>query len=314
MNALLIRLKYNFFCMLSVAVYALRLFRGKTTETKLFGSGFQGITSSHFDNFCSYSGKKAWVFVGKNIGHNIPHNLVKKWSFRYFYLLSQSNEWHVSHNPKDVFPVKIKGIRIINYWHGYPIKYIGHDSLVEAKWIKSYKKANLPLPYEVCDVYYAYNESMSDILQRAFDIPGSKILIRPPPKLSKTFDKRLLFDIVCLPTYRSGQDEENAVITELLCRLRSSYPSESVGIRFHPHSQFSCFDYLQTYNIVAIESGFSVNELLARTSLVVSDYSSVVYDAFYVFNKSVCLIQPDIDSYSEKYGGLYDVSIPVRRL
>ena len=144
-------------------------------------------------------------------------------------------------------------------------------------------------------LYYGENNKKDEILAEFPALNGKKV-------------------ILYVPTYRSGGRNER--ILEIMKDLRKNvdFDNYALIVKLHPvdysffvnDARIKGHVYDETDNTITITDAFSAEELLSITDCVVTDYSSLAFDAgllglpffFYVY---------DIDEYKEKTGLNIDV-------
>ncbi|PAK48915.1 CDP-glycerol glycerophosphotransferase family protein, partial [Priestia megaterium] len=78
-----------------------------------------------------------------------------------------------------------------------------------------------------------------------------------------------------------------------------------VYVHFYFHRYVSAFK-INTKNIKIIEPNFDVQNLLLRSRILITDYSSVCWD-FYYLDKPVLFYQFDQEEYNKKRGAYIDL-------
>ncbi len=217
----------------------------------------------------------------------------------------------------DVNRLFINGAKLINIWHGAPMKKIGWDnkfanySLID-KWIIKYVYPFIGGNRNLFVVSTA--QTFSHKLSSAFDIPFEKVILSGYPRCDLLFEKELhplvekwdvKFNkptkIFYLPTFRSENDNFR--------------PFNSFGFDENEWSQ-----YLIKSNSILISKGhyidkyigkktnnkriihltdkydFELNDLLKDVDVLITDYSGVYFD-FLLTNKPIILAPFDIDAY-----------------
>ena len=111
--------------------------------------------------------------------------------------------------------------------------------------------------------------------------------------------------ILWAPTFRGSAADPKLAGAEEIEHLRSTLSDEYyLIVKLHPHAQKA---------VKMPDSAMLTEELLAVTDILISDYSSVIYDYAY-FGKPLILFTPDFEAY-EKACGFYEdySSIPAYR-
>ncbi|MCD7723205.1 MAG: CDP-glycerol glycerophosphotransferase family protein [Clostridiales bacterium] len=208
-----------------------------------------------------------------------------------------------------------KGQQLVQVWHGMgAFKKFGYsrDSAVKTSLThKNYTKAIVSAP----DIVAIYHE--------AFAIPEHCILPTGIPRTDLLFDgeyiektKARLYDKypgllgkkICLfaPTFR-GSDVKGAYYPEGLFdaeKLARGLGSDwAVVTKYHPFIKNA--PHICTGNVVDMTCEREINDILFITDVLVTDYSSVIFENAIVGNTLV-LYAPDLDDYFDSRGFYFD--------
>jgi CDP-glycerol glycerophosphotransferase (TagB/SpsB family) len=211
--------------------------------------------------------------------------------------------------------------KIIQLWHGIPLKRIGKLFPPENFWEKETGK-------------YAATVSSSErdqaTMAKAFDplpidrvwltgLPRNALFLKAEKKLPE--DYRMQLDdlrkrlrnrrmILYAPTWRETaegmypfSDEEKRELDGLLTRHNSAF-----AIRAHANRRDEGHDAhdVGSANILYVNDFPDVNLILRLTEVLVTDYSSIYID-FLLTNKPILHFTYDLDSYVNERGFLYDL-------
>jgi CDP-glycerol glycerophosphotransferase len=199
-----------------------------------------------------------------------------------------------------------------------PIKKIGFDSRVEQAWIQRKLRQHEPLPYDEWDIFVAQCDFQKEIIESAFKIESSRIIVEEPDSISYLRDKaKGLVEseararvILYAPTFRNDGSDRN-VILEAIDRISGHFDmsNSQLWVKVHPLLADSCATQLSG-DVRIIEPKMDVFDLLAQADVLVSDYSSVIYD-YSALGRPIFLCQPDKDAYERAVGGLYRLNLDV---
>jgi CDP-glycerol glycerophosphotransferase (TagB/SpsB family) len=293
----------------------------------LYGSGFKSFSSPtkyEYINAIKKGLNAYWIArsFSEYLRLKKQYGLVLlKWTPSYFLRVCQSSEWHISHNISDIFPVKIINVKVINYWHGEPIKYIGYDSDVELEWIQKKLSSGEKLPYDLVDLYLVPSTRLQKRLVSAFRIDSHRVLVKETA-LTKFLQQHDEFDksaaLFC-PTFRISNESDrlNLILESLLVSL-NNFHTKVLYIKLHPHTkhwEFEC--YYERFRAIGVElkpvdRQLDIYSLLPRVGLLITDYSSIIYDSYNALQHDIWLIQFDYDEFVKEHGGLYPVTIPCK--
>ncbi len=115
-------------------------------------------------------------------------------------------------------------------------------------------------------------------------------------------EKRL---ILWAPTFRGSAGDPKIEGYDVIRQLQKELPeSDEMIVKLHPHAQ---------KHVSLPDSQMLTEELLAVADVLISDYSSIIYDFAY-FEKPLILFTPDFDTYHKECGFYEDYdSIPAYR-
>lgn len=107
--------------------------------------------------------------------------------------------------------------------------------------------------------------------------------------------------ILYVPTFRENSDVPHPLFDKSLCDYISN---ENVLWIEKPHTatKKDSRNTRSNHNILFLDSKFDINVLLPYINLVITDYSSVCYDAM-AFDKAVLYYAPDIENYTKNERG-----------
>ena len=132
----------------------------------------------------------------------------------------------------------------------------------------------------------------TDALFEHFDIPSIKT------KLGIVDDKKI---ILYAPTFRDWELHKDNISIDLPNNITDNY---TVLIRLHPLIAQKIDKSLFTDNIINACDYRNLNELLALSDILITDYSSICFD-YSLLHKPTIFYAYDYKEYSERRGGLY---------
>lgn len=290
----------------------------KRKDVVLYGTGFNaftGHTKFHFlknHDLC----KGYWVTSNLDVYNELKSEnkrVLYKNSVKHILLSLIAKNYVITHNVTDVFFLKPVGCFVTNLWHGVAIKYIGHDSKEEIKWIDKKVKAGIALPYEEWDLFVAQSEHHKRIISTAMRIPKFKIQVKTPDSIEylkkncTEIDNEKKLNVLYMPTFRTYNFE--LIYKSGLKKILNKFDDEkyNIYIKLHPLAEGEWTASLDNRINILPKSTDSF-DLLLGTNVLVSDYSSVIYDFSYL-NRKIFLIHDDIDEYINSAGGLYDIAL-----
>ena len=203
-----------------------------------------------------------------------------------------------------------KNTILIHCWHacgaykkiGFDAKRKNHNNESEEKRIRRIHRG---ISWFVCT-----SEETAKIYAKAFHLPFERMLIFGSPRLDSiikknNFSEPKIYTILYAPTYRTyGKNIRNlpqlpdakSLRQELIYKL-----GENVRLVFRGHPTAPPPIDLNGWEDW---SDIPQSEALFRTSVLITDYSSIFFD-FLIFNRPIIFYIPDIDVYINNERSLY---------
>lgn len=259
---------------------------------------------------------------------------VRKDSLRGLWLTARARVIVVTHGFGDVQRYAVAGAFIVQLWHGIPLKRIGLDSAETTRTGRGFAGAVLRrivaalyrrTTRQIC-LLPASSHLVRGRLETAFALPDHRIPVTGEPRVdvlsqglpeerrrtARTHLERALGRplgarrvVLYAPTWRDGEadpavpDEgEWAAIAAALERLDGV-----LLVRSHPLGQGDYTPSLPTDRVAALGSdrAADVTPLLAGVDVLVTDYSSLAFDAALV-PLPVLFFAPDLEAYTARRG------------
>ena len=219
----------------------------------------------------------------------------------------------------------------VNLWHGTPMKKIARD--IENSNDRYYKiktsrglkrifyKLVFPGFFEKIDLFCSASEEASKRYKSAWNLKNEQIKITGYPRNDKLFIKKELEIseekikivnnaflnkkkiITYLPTYRERTSSVFPLDFKKLEKKMRELDAIFV-IKLHPFDN-SKFDLDDFSNIICLESKIDIYPLLAISDILVTDYSSVVFD-FIVLDRPIIYFVYDLEDYINNDRGMYE--------
>jgi CDP-glycerol glycerophosphotransferase len=297
----------------------------------LFGTHFERFTDNTKYLFLYFQEKKLhrvfWITNNPKVLAKLKkagYNVVKRDSFRAFYLAMKAGYYFFTLSISDVFYFKRKKTIAINLWHGSPLKKMGFDTPVDLKWILKRKKFHLKLPYEKWDYIVVANDIFIDIFHSVTKIPKERILPLGLPRndilfkykedlkkieeiksnlgFSKDVPNRIIF---YAPTFRDSSYLNKlffAALTNFVNKFSDKFCDKNITllVKLHP-----CVEEKIRFPrcVLDVSSYEDTQELLLISDILITDYSSVIFD-YLILNKPLILFLNDYNEYAD-IRGLY---------
>lgn len=251
------------------------------------------------------SSDKSVIEQANNLGIRSAHKL----SYKGIYYSLKAATYIYSGFPSDINFWLSNGAKYINVWHGTPFKKIERDVETGRYSLRNkYKKLYgifAPQYLTKPDIILASSLYEEECFKSAFSFPTEKMFRSFPPRLKGIRcreNKKLT--VLYAPTWR---DDQSYSITQLLdlSQLNRLLIEKNIifNIKLHP-SDKSNIDIKEDSNICFIDKNADIYEYLSNAELVISDYSSMIFEALYL-NKEVHLYCPDYKNYLKNSRELY---------
>jgi len=293
---------------------------------KRYGDNPKYITEELLKRKLNY--QIVWI-LNDNVVEGLPQGVrrVKNNAFAQAYELATAGIW-IDSNTKQYGTLKRKKQLYIQTWHGsYGLKKVYGDILDKISFID---KILIQYNSRIIDLYISNSMKTSEIYRRAFWYRGEILECGSPrndiffedsqmyrEKVERYFEVKEKKMVLYAPTYRKNRNT-NAFQLDY-DKLRNSLQERFGGewvvlIRLHPVNivDAECFMKYDKYVINATE--YSVmQELLAACDILVTDYSSCMFD-FATKYKKCFLYATDIAEYEKErdvYFKLEELPFPV---
>lgn len=244
---------------------------------------------------------------------DLGYHAYMKLSFKGIWYSLRSGTYIYSGFPSDISFWLSSGTKYINLWHGTPIKKIERDVTTgkfslknRYPWVFKFLKPDLVLKPDVLLISSNYEEKC---FTSAFNVESMDMFRTFPPRLeglmhNKTEDTDNYTNILYTPTWRDDHSFSfaNYVVldsfNDFLVKNQIKF-----YIKLHP-SDTSMQINEKFSNIISIGQSKDVYDFLEKTHILVSDYSSMVFEGLYL-SKPVILFCPDYKNYQENSREFY---------
>jgi len=205
---------------------------------------------------------------------------------------------------------KRAGQRYLNTWHGTPLKRIGRDTNLSEQAL-----ANTMANMAAADVVLSTSPFMSTHLESAFN--GPKIAELGYPRIDQQFDAQLRRQtrellgvesdqrlVLYAPTWREAGPhtarDSSAEIARVVAAISGS--GADVKIFFSAHHLIAAHTSANPeLSRHSAPLGLDTNQLLGAVDVLVTDYSSVLFDYLATGSQLIRFV-PDLDEYSGTRG------------
>lgn len=243
---------------------------------------------------------------------------VRTMSLRYFYELCTSKVIITNYRTTDLF-LKRKNQYYIQTWHSsLRLKHIEKDAeaSLPPHYVEMAKKDSLK-----CDLLVSGCKSSTEILRRSFwyngkvfehGTPRNDVLFQTDPELRAEICQKLDIAkdskvILYAPTFRKNSSLEvyDLNYAAILEKLHNKFGGEwKFLVKLHPHLIARSKQVAGGNKVIDVTAYPDIQELLSLSDILISDYSSVVFD-FSLTSRPCFLYIPDVMDYINNDRKLY---------
>lgn len=250
--------------------------------------------------------------IFRSLRNEHPGKILYAYSLKTFIIFLKARVLIVSTGPEDFFPYFLQSRKkIINIWHGTPIKNIGFlISEANPKMLTKFSRA--------IDFFCVSSEFEGDIIKKAFHLSPKKILLSGQPKNDFIFQNHSCFlksfpflqkkVILYAPTFRETGMKQR-MLKELipLQQLQKMLEKQDAYFLYRNHINTTEQQSIEGFSriISASPTIFSDSQpLLYFTDLLITDYSGIYFD-FLLLNRPIIFYNWDYEAYQNKRNFLY---------
>jgi len=312
-----------------------KVFRSKVDENLIILGAYSG--NSYMDNT-----KYLFEFLNKRSNYNVVwftksrgllvelrnkgYNVVYALSLDAIKLLRKARFIFLTHGVYDVLPIDFSSkTEIIMTWHGTVIKDITEDfdtTYSYKKWVRILKLKSYPNQYTDYILTPAKEKYEHEILTSAFKVASDKILDLGYPRNDILFNNNLEFKqklrekygipdnikrvILYAPTFRDAGSLRFPFKNKDLENLNAILKEMDSVFLFKGHAYEKKINFGELKYINLVRKPSDIQELLIISDLLISDYSSVIFD-YLLTMKPIILFPYDLDIYKKGRGLNYDL-------
>ena len=235
-----------------------------------------------------------------------------KYSLKGIYYSLRAGTYIYSGFPSDINFYLSNGAKYINVWHGTPIKKIEKDVTTGYYSLRNRYpilfKVLVPHLFVKPDVLLVSSEYEEKCFSSAFAMEKESLVRAFPPRLESlledTTSNNKEKNILYVPTWRDDHSFSFTEYVELNSfNLFLQENSMKFYIKLHPSDK--SLNISDDYsNIIIINKNEDVYNYLKDTDVLVSDYSSMVFESLYLL-KPVILFCPDYENYKKNSREFY---------
>jgi len=305
---------------LSLLFFAVPINKNKICFSSFYGKGISSDPKYVCDCLIDKGLKIVWASINSSKISDKKVAYLNPNSIKWLYHKMTSSVW-VDNCRTDMFFKRRKTL-YINTWHGGSLqKKIERDALnLSNGYIKKAKRDS-----KLADYYLSNSEEFTSILKKSFwysnDIlaitsPRNDALIKMRSNSTTVSDikKRLGLSpdtiiILYCPTFRDKTAQNiESIDFDSLRKVLNGIKEANYAFLFRLHPNVLTTNYVSCFsNAIDVTKYDDIQELLAVSDILISDYSSVLYD--YSFTDGIAIRYiPDLDSYRDERGFYHDIN------
>lgn len=255
--------------------------------------------------------KIVWAFESPEKYH-LPCNKVKIDTIAYFFTALRAKYWITCVNIERGLHFKKKGTIYLNTWHGIPLKLVG--SAVK------HRKFN----FSNINIFCCSGEYDRKIYIRDFNVKSRNILNCGLPRNDELYNtnentvikKRKELNIpnnkkiiLYTPTWRESKDlgKSYEIAPPIDFSFWRKYLGNNYIILFRAHSFTTKTMNIKFNSFVHDYSSYNkLNDLLIVADVLISDYSSIIFD-YSILERPILCFAYDYDEYTKERGFYFDL-------
>ena len=312
--------KYLKYIFLYFASFVLRLFARQKKGLLLFsargGANFEG-NSRYLYLYAVKNTDYQCYWISKNKDeiatlHKNGINAIYYFTFTALLKSVQAEAVFITHSISDVMPSFYGwNTKIIDLWHGITIKKVSF-------WDKNLGFKSRLMDYlksKRLSYYISNAKEFESIYERSFKLKKEKIRsygysrieYLMEPSLFGLSHKSLLSNesetVLYCPTFRDYEYQNPLLESQNLIKLERELIENNLilYLKLHPEEKTPKIDCFERIRV--IDSAVDIYELLPAVDILLSDYSSVVFDFLMAYrDRKLILFTPDLSKYERQRG------------
>ncbi|MEU9057655.1 CDP-glycerol glycerophosphotransferase family protein [Streptomyces sp. NPDC048430] len=268
-----------------------------------------------------------WSYADSPAGFPADARLVRRWSWRYLWALARAEYW-VDNQGFPQHLDKPSGTAYLQTWHGSAYKRMGFDE-TRVRMQNAPQRERLQQAVHRFDHFLVRSEHDERTLARAYRLPGSTLLRTgyprndallaarardeargrlPRPALAAELglpDHRKV--VLYAPTFRGGpgKRKRQRLLLDAARFAERFGDTYTLLVRAH-YLEAASLPACPPGTVVDVSRHHDVSELLALADVLVTDYSSIMFD-YALLDRPIVLFAPDLDTYAAERGSYFDL-------
>ena len=335
-------LKRIFVLFIYPLVFLLRIIP-RNKKLWIFGN-FKGYSDNtkyvfeHIHHQNDYNIKAYWVTKDKNIYNRLKNenkNVLYLYSFNGIWKSYRAGVCFLTNGYSDLNKLATLDSFIVQLWHGLPIKKIMFDADLETR-INSLGTANNILTHlskysmkilnNKINLFFVSSPFELDRMSRAFKVKKEKFRITGAPRydiikdsatnvkaknIFKKYNKTEGKVILYAPSWREEGWSKNQILKEPY-KLQHFLEKENVYFFIKPHpltkiKEIEDWGIHESKRIIFLDY-FDINEAYGFTDLVITDFSSLIFD-YAILGRPILIFISDLHIYSNNRGFYDDINL-----
>lgn len=338
----------HIFYLLMVPIYLISLVVPRDKNIWIFGAWFGNKFADNSKYLFMYINnnqsdiRPIWLSKNNQLLQELKENgyeCYHTFSFKGCYFSLRAKVAIVSTGSRDLNRFLVGGAKIVQLWHGTPLKKIGFDDRVTFlknqdkllyRFYTYIGKSILPFLKEKCDLYIASSSEVRIKIGTAFKVKSEKISVTGYPRNDILFEDELdyypndsnylnritseygcKYIFIYLPTHRSeGRKDVNLLEpygfdTKSMQKLLEDLDAILIIKAHFYNSKFCHHNNLVNRIIIPSDNDIpDIYPILKRSDVLITDYSSVYFD-FLLLNRPIIFTPFDLREYIEEDRELY---------
>ncbi|MEU6763691.1 CDP-glycerol glycerophosphotransferase family protein [Streptomyces sp. NPDC046853] len=267
-----------------------------------------------------------WSYAASTDGFPGSARLVRRWSWRYLWALGRAEFWIDNQG----FPHALAKPRHTTYlqtWHGSAYKRMGFDE-ARIKTQNAPQRQWLGEAVDRFDHFLVRSEHDVNTLARAYGIPDERLLRCGYPRNDRLIAARARDEtsgrfprppvaaelgipdhktvVLYAPTFRGGPPKKNKPVRLPLDvrKFAGRFGDTHVLLVRAHYMEAAALPVCPPGTVVDVSAHHDVSELLCLADVLVTDYSSIMFD-FALLDRPLVHFAPDLDAYEAERGSYF---------
>ncbi|MFE0135057.1 CDP-glycerol glycerophosphotransferase family protein [Streptomyces sp. NPDC059037] len=266
-----------------------------------------------------------WSYAKSPDGFPKSARLARRWSYRYLWALARAEFWIDNQG----FPHALEKPRHTTYlqtWHGSAYKRMGFDE-ARVKTQNAPRRARLQRAVDRFDHFLVRSEHDVNTLARAYGIPDDRLLRCGYPRNDRLVAARAADEtsgrfprpataaalgipdhktvVLYAPTFRGLPKNKKPVQLPLdVKKFADRFGDTHVLLVRAHYMEAASLPVCPPGTVVDVSAHHDVSELLCLADVLVTDYSSIMFD-FALLDRPLVHFAPDLDAYAAERGSYF---------